>query len=621
VNLLPLLPLFPLVAGVVLLLTGRRWPRRAAGWLAAASVTVSFVLAVALLTKLLGMPVPERELVKQLYQWIAAGGFVVDVAFRGDPLSTVMALTVTGVGALIFVYSIAYMDGDARYARFFAYLCLFVFFMLILVLAQNFLFLYVGWEGVGLCSYLLIGHWYERPAAAAAAKKAFIVTRVGDAAFLVGIVLLWSHFHSLDFSVVLASAGSAAFATGSATVIALLFLAGAAGKSAQLPLHTWLPDAMEGPTPVSALIHAATMVTAGVYLIVRSEPIFARSPAASTTVAVIGVATSLYAGLSAIGQDDIKRVLAYSTISQIGLMLLAAGVGAPSAAIFLLVTHAFYKALLFLSAGSVIHGLHDEQDMMKMGGLRRVMPFTASAWIVGALAISGIPPLAGFFSKDQAVAAASLAGREGLWLAGLAASLLTAVYIWRATFMTFFGPPRYEGEPHEPSPIMRVPMSVLAAASALGGLLGLSATDGALPRFLGATEIGTSGPPESVLTVIAVAVALLGLALAWFVYGSGRLDWVALRVRFAGLKRASMRAFYVDDAYSMFLGDGGKLLAAALAAFDHRGIDGLVGSVARGTGLLAGWGRRVQTGLVRTYALAFLAGVVGILWFLVGRAT
>src|SRR5689334_3114900 len=255
-NLVPLLPLFPLVAGVILLLTGRRWPARSAGWLAAGSVTVSFILAVGLLTKLLGMPASERELVKQLYQWIAAGGFTVDVVFRGDPLSTVMALTVTGVGALIFVYSIAYMNGDARYARFFAYLCLFVFFMLVLVLAQNYLLLYVGWEGVGLCSYLLIGHWYERPAAAAAAKKAFIVTRVGDAAFLVGIVLLWSHFHSLDFNVVFAASSSAAFATGSATVIALLFLAGAAGKSAQLPLHTWLPDAMEGPTPVSALIHA-----------------------------------------------------------------------------------------------------------------------------------------------------------------------------------------------------------------------------------------------------------------------------------------------------------------------------------------------------------------------------
>jgi NADH-quinone oxidoreductase subunit L len=296
-------------------------------------------------------------------------------------------------------------------------------------------------------------------------------------------------------------------------------------------------------------------------------------------------------------------------------------VGAPSAAIFLLVTHAFYKALLFLSAGSVIHGLHDEQDMMKMGGLRHVMPFTTIAWIIGALAIAGVPPLAGFFSKDEAEAAASFAGRPELWVAGLAASFLTAVYIWRATTMTFFGSPRYEGEPHEPSPFMRVPMGVLAVASALGGLLGVSPTTGLLPRFLGAVEPGTAGPPEWVLDVIAVVVTLAGLGLAWFVYGSGRIDWVALRVRFAGLKRASMRAFYVDDAYAMVLGDGGKLAAAALAAFDRRGVDGVVESIARGTGLLAGWGRRVQTGLVRTYALAFLAGVVGVLWFLMARAT
>jgi len=362
-------------------------------------------------------------------------------------------------------------------------------------------------------------------------------------------------------------------------------------------------------------------VTAGVYLVVRSEPIFARSPAAATTVAILGVGTSIYAGLSAVGQDDIKRALAYSTMSQIGLMLFAAGVGAPAAAIFLLVSHAFFKALLFLSAGSVIHGLQDEQDMMKMGGLRRAMPFTGAAWIIGALAISGFPPLVGFFAKDQVVAAASLAGRPELWLAALAASFLTAVYMWRATFMTFFGVARYEREPHESPVVMRAPTGVLAIAAALGGGLGLSATTGALPRFLGAEDVGTSGPPEAVLTLISLVVALAGLGLAWFVYGWGRIDWLALRVRLAGLKRTSLRAFYVDDAYAMVLGDGGKLFAAALAAFDRRGIDGFVGLIARGTGLLAGAGRRLQTGLVRTYALAFLVGVVGVLWFLVVRAT
>jgi len=620
-GLIPLVPLFPLAAAVILLLTGKWWRGRSAGWFATAAIAASFCVAVALLAKLDAMPAAHRELARHLYEWITVGTFTVGVTFQVDPLSIVMALTVTGIGSLIFLYSIGYMNGDERYTRYFAYLSLFVFFMLTLVLADNFLLLYVGWEGVGLCSYLLIGFWFERASAAAAAKKAFIVTRIGDAAFLIGIVLVWMHFHTLEFSAVFARAGSAAFTTGTATAIALLFLAGAAGKSAQLPLHTWLPDAMEGPTPVSALIHAATMVTAGVYLIVRSLPIIEQSPDAMTVIAVLGVVTSIYAGLSAIGQDDIKRVLAYSTISQVGLMLFAAGLGDASAAIFLLVAHAFFKALLFLSAGSVIHGLHDEQDMMRMGGLRRAMPFTAVAWIIGALAIAGIPPLSGFFAKDEAVAAAGLLGRYGLWVCGLIASFLTAIYIGRATFMVFFGAPRYEGAPHEPGSVMRVPMGILAFGTLFAGVLGISPTTGILPTFLGAPEFPANAPSEFALDTVAVVIALLGLGLAWFTYGSGRIDWVALRVRFAWVKRPLERGLYVDDAYAVVFGDGGKLSAAALAAFDRRGIDGLVGLVARATGSLASAGRRIQTGLVRTYAAAFLLGAVCVLWLLAARAT
>src|SRR3989442_11025658 len=367
------------------------------------------------------------------------------------------------------------MRGDPRFARFFGYMNLFVFFMLTLVLANNLLLLYLGWEGVGLCSYLLIGFWFERKSAADAAKKAFITTRIGDSAFLIGIIFIWLHFHSLDFGTVFRAAPG--LANGTATIMALLLFAGSVGKSAQLPLHVWLPDAMEGPTPVSALIHAATMVTAGVYLVVRAHPIFEQSHIALTVVAVVGVVTAIYAGFSAFGQDDIKRMLAYSTISQLGFMFFGAGMGAYSAAIFLLVAHAFFKALLFLGAGSVMHGLpNDETDMVKMGGLRRAMPITAATWVVGWLAMAGIPPLSGFFAKDQVVAAASQAGRIGLWYAALFGALLTAIYESRGTFMTFFGRPRFEGHPHDPPQRMRTALLVLAVGAAAARVLGISAT-------------------------------------------------------------------------------------------------------------------------------------------------
>jgi NADH-quinone oxidoreductase subunit L len=626
VGLIGLIVLFPLTAGLILLVTGRRWPGSTAGWAATAGVAGSFVVAVLAAADLLTKPFHHRHMVTQLYRWIAAGSFHVDMALRADPLSILMALTVSGVAALIFVYSIGYMAGDRRYGRYFAYVSLFVFFMLLLVLANNFLVLYIGWEGVGLCSYLLIGHWFERKSAADAAKKAFIVTRIGDAAFLIGIIVIWTHFHTLNFEPIFRA--TSGLANGTATVISLLLLAGAVGKSAQMPLHTWLPDAMEGPTPVSALIHAATMVTAGVYLIVRTHVIFEASSTAPTIVATVGVVTAIYAGLAAIGQDDIKRTLAYSTMSQIGFMFFGAGVGAYSAAIFLLVAHAFFKALLFLSAGSVIHGLDDEQDMMKMGGLRAAMPATAAAWILGALAMAGIPPLSGFFAKDQVVAAASTSGHTGLWIAALVGALLTAVYITRATFMTFFGERRFASEAHpdEPPAVMSVPMIALAAAAAAGGVLGLSATNGLITRFLGpvirATHRAASGPSEVVLSIISVVVALVGILLAYFVYGSGRIDWIALRMRFAGWKRAAMRGFYVDDVYGAAIGGPGRLGSAFLAyVVERRVVDGATNGLATIIGTVAATGRRVQSGLVRVYALAFLVGVVGILGYLAVRAS
>jgi NADH-quinone oxidoreductase subunit L len=622
-KLAPLIPALPLAGAAILLLTGNRWRGSAAGWLASLLVAVSFVVALVVFVDLISQPSAERLTHVKLFDWVAVGAFRVAVQFRVDPLSIVLALTVTGVGSLIHLYSIEYMHGDPRYARFFGYMNLFVFFMLVLVLADNFLLLYLGWEGVGLCSYLLIGFWFERKTAADAAKKAFITTRIGDSAFLVGILLIWLNFHSLDFDAVFN--GAHGLADGTATVVALLLFAGAAGKSAQLPLHVWLPDAMEGPTPVSALIHAATMVTAGVYLVVRTHAIFEASGIALTVVAVVGIVTAIYAGFSAIGQDDIKRMLAYSTISQLGFMFFGAGMQAYAAAIFLLVAHAFFKALLFLGAGSVMHGLpNDETDLMKMGGLRRVMPVTAYTWMIGWLAMAGIPPLSGFFAKDQVVAAASQSGRVGLFYVALFGAFLTAVYESRATFLAFFGAPRYQGHPHDPPRLMRSVLIALAIGAGFAGVLGLSATTGFIPKFLtpvvGRTAEAIAGPSELVLSIVSVVVALAGIGLAWSIYLSGRIDWLALRARFGGAKRTLQRGFYVDDFYGGALVRPAKLGAAYLAyVLDRRVIDGAANGIGRAFATAAGVGRKIQTGFVRNYALAFLLGAVAILLYLAVR--
>ncbi|MFN2589490.1 MAG: NADH-quinone oxidoreductase subunit L [Actinomycetota bacterium] len=618
----PLIPLLPLIGAVTLLLTGKRWRGRSGGWMASGLVGASFVVALVVLFDLLGLDAESRLGVTSVWDWVSVGRFHVDVAFRADPLSTVMALTVTGVGALIHVYSIDYMEGDPRFNRFFGYMNLFVFFMLVLVLADNFLLLYLGWEGVGLCSYLLIGFWFERRTAADAAKKAFITTRIGDAAFFVGLVFMWVHFRSLDFDVVFR--GAEGLANGTATVMALLLFAGAVGKSAQAPLHVWLPDAMEGPTPVSALIHAATMVTAGVYLVVRAHAIFEASSVAPTIVAVVGVVTAIYAGLSAIGQDDIKRMLAYSTISQIGFMMFGAGMGAYAAAIFLLVAHAFFKAVLFLDAGAIMHGLHDETDMMRMGGLRKAMPVTAYTWFIGWLAMAGLPPLSGFFAKDQVIAAASNSGRTGLWIAALFGALLTALYESRATFMTFFGEPRHEGRPHDPPSRMRVALIALAAGAVVAGVLGLSATTGVLPKFLspvlGATEHAEGALAEWLLTVISVGIGLAGIGLAYGIYLSGRIDWIALRARLGRTKTTLQRGFFVNDFYSGAIVAPAKAFSAFAAyVVDARVVDGAVNGLGRLFRRAASAGRRVQTGLVRNYALGVLLGAVALLWYLAVR--
>jgi NADH-quinone oxidoreductase subunit L len=615
-----LVPAVPLAAAVLNLFAGRRLGR-AAGVLASGAVGVSFVVSIAAFMGLLGASVDERVVTEHLFDWISVGRFSVGADLRLDALSATMILVVTGVGFLIHIYAIGYMEGDPRYGRFFAYLNLFVFFMLLLVLADNYLVLYVGWEGVGLCSFLLIGFWFEKTENATAAKKAFITTRIGDTAMLIGLALIVSKFGTLDFGAVLGAPGNT-IAKGTATAIALLLFAGAIGKSAQVPLHVWLPDAMAGPTPVSALIHAATMVTAGVYLVVRSAPLFELSGVALTVVLIVGLVTALFAATCALAQDDIKRVLAYSTISQLGFMFMAAGMRFYTGAMFMLVAHAFYKALMFLGAGSVMHGMHEETDLQRMGGLIRRMPITGWTFVIGALALAGIWPLAGFFAKDQILEIANHTGRTWIYLLGTLGALLSALYIGRLVFLAFFGEPRSEeaDHAHESPPVMTLPLVVLAGGAVLTGLLLSSSAEGTLARFLepvtGAVPHG-EGLSTLALSVIATAIALGALAVTWWVYASGRVEWLTLRERLQPLPRAAASGWYVDHAYSaLFVRPGIAAARFSADVFDSKGVDGLVNGMGGGVRRLAASGRRIQTGFVRSYALGLFVGAVGVLVWL-----
>jgi NADH-quinone oxidoreductase subunit L len=610
----------PLVAATLNLFVGRRLGR-SAGIVASAAVGSSFLVSALLVVDLLGQSPEARVFTQHLFDWIRVGEFEVGADLRLDVLSATMILVVTGVGLLIHVYAIGYMEGDPRYGRFFSYLNLFVFFMLLLVLADDFGLLYVGWEGVGLCSYLLIGFWYEKTENASAAKKAFITTRIGDTLMLIGLALIVSKFGTLDFDAVLGAPGET-IAKGTATAIALLLFAGAIGKSAQVPLHVWLPDAMAGPTPVSALIHAATMVTAGVYLVVRSAPLFERSGVALTVVLVVGLVTALFAATCAMAQDDIKRVLAYSTISQLGFMFVAAGMRFYTGAMFLLVAHGFYKALMFLGAGSVMHGMHDETDLRRMGGLLRRMPITGWTFVIGALALAGIWPLAGFFAKDQILEIANQAGRTWVYVLGTLGALLSALYIGRLLFLAFFGAPR-SGEAeraHESPRAMTVPLLVLGLGAVLAGLVLSTSAEGRLARFLepvtGPVPHG-EGLSTLALSAIATAIALGALAVAWWVYASGRVDWLGLRQRLQPLPRAAASGWYVEDAYStLFVKPGVAAARFSADVFDSKVVDGLVNGLGGGVRRLAAAGRRIQTGFVRSYALGLFLGAVGVLAWL-----
>jgi NADH-quinone oxidoreductase subunit L len=619
-----LIPACPLFGALVNAFCGRAIGRRA-HWVAVPAVAASFLGACTAFSGVL----EGHTYAGRLYPWIVAGAFETAVAIQVDPLTAVMLLFVTGVALLIHVYSIGYMAGDEGFARFFTYLNLFVFSMTMLVLASNFLLLYVFWEAVGLCSYLLIGFWYERPAAAAAGQKAFIVNRVGDFGFGLGVIWLWTALGTLDYAAVFGSVDRLAPAT--ATGIALLLFAGACGKSAQLPLHTWLPDAMEGPTPVSALIHAATMVTAGVYLVARSHALFERSGVALEVVAWVGGATAIFAATVAVIQTDIKRVLAYSTVSQLGYMFAAVGVGAYAAGLFHLVTHAFFKSLLFLGAGSVIHALGGEQDLRRMGGLAPRMVPTAVTMTVGAAGLAGVPGLAGFFSKDAILGATFESGHPGLWSALLGGAFVTAFYSFRLLFLTFFCAPHMTKETahhvHESPAVMTGPLGVLAALTVVAGFaVGIRSSSAGTPfaRFLapvfGLRETEPGGVAAYALVLLSVIVVAAGFLLAWLMYMARAVAPAEIGRPKTWLHRLLLNAYYVDHAYAA----GIVRPFYAVSVFLARPVDlGVVDAAVNGLGrAVSSWAqalRRIQTGYVVNYALTMLLGVVALIAFLLVR--
>lgn len=618
----------PLVGFAINIAVGRKIGNPLAGWLATLASAGAFVATVVCWMELRNRPDHLRSVDKHIFSWMHVAGLHVNFGLRVDDLSILMALFVTGVGSLIHMYSIGYMEHDPDFSRFFVYLNLFLFSMVCLVLADNYLFMFLGWEGVGFCSYGLVGFWFERNSAAVAAKKAFVTNRVGDIGFILAIFLLFQHFHSVDYNSVLnpLMSGNAGSLSGTTdTAICLLLLLGAAGKSAQLPLYMWLPDAMEGPTPVSALIHAATMVTAGVYLMCRSAPLLHFSHTTQWTVAIVGAATAAFAATIACAQNDIKRILAYSTLSQLGYMFLAVGCGGYQDGLFHMITHAFFKALLFLSAGSVIHSLHEQQDVKQMGGLFRYIKFTSVAFIIGALAISGIPPLAGFWSKDDVLDAAWHMNK-GLWVVGALTAMLTAYYMFREVMLVFFGDARWkedrpEGEePHESPWTMALPNLILSVLAVVGGAINLPYKPwNALDRWLEPVFPKEIAPPIDIPTHTKVDLSLIVVGLCVVGVLFGVFAWrQAQRPRLEPAVLA--HGWYIDEALAKTV-DGPIRADAEWLAFgiDSKLVDGTVGAV---TGSITGSGRilrRMQTGYVRSYALAMGLGTVGILLYVALR--
>jgi len=648
----------PLAGAAINGLLGKNWPKVAINSVGIGSVSLSFLSVLEAIREFSLLPADQLAFFKNYFNWIVAGSFKVDFALQMDHLTIVMLLVVTFVSLLVHIYSTGYMAHEEGYYRFFAYMNLFVFFMLTLVLAANIVLMFVGWEGVGLCSYLLIGFWFLKQSAINAGKKAFITTRIGDFGFTIGILLLFWTFSSVDFGTVFAKAANmpaeSATQAGVLTWICLLLFAGAIGKSAQLPLYVWLPDAMEGPTPVSALIHAATMVTAGVYMVARMHPLFSRAPIAMFVVALVGAVTAFYAATIALVQTDIKKVLAYSTVSQLGYMFLGCGVGAYAAGIFHLMTHAFFKGLLFLAAGSVIHAMGGEQDMRLMGGLRKQIPATYWTMFIATLAIAGIPGFAGFFSKDEILDAAGSGPHANItfWLLGLAAAGLTSFYMFRLIFLTFFGKPRFdehEVHVHESPRNMTVPLMILAFLSIVGGwfaaphLLGKTDYFDAFlhPVFSaygvqsgieqGASLAGAAGEAGGIspspamelfhaLTGPPVILAIIGLLVAWWFYIRRRDAPKKLAERVHGLYTLLLNKYYVDEIYAIlfirpFLWISTNVLWHVV---DERVIDGTVNGFADVARDAGGQARELQSGNARSYATWVVIGAVGFTALMLG---
>ena len=625
-----LIPALPLAGFLLILLFGRILGEPRAGILATLMTASSFLVVVGVYFDLLSRTAEERHHVVTLFSWLPVGSLQVDMALLADPLSITMALFVTGIGSLIHLYSIGYMHGDPKFSKFFLYLNLFVFSMLMLVLGENLLVTFLGWEGVGACSYFLISFWHTRDSAATAGKKAFVTNRVGDWGMMVAMFLAFSSVGTLSYAGINAAADGGKLAAVTATGIAMMLFVGACGKSAQLPLYIWLPDAMEGPTPVSALIHAATMVTSGVFLLTRMAPVLHASyPWAGDVIATVGALTALFAATIAVAQTDIKKVLAYSTVSQLGFMFLAIGSGAYVAAIFHMVTHAFFKALLFLGSGSVIHGMHHEQDMRKMGALRKLMPITGFTFIIGWLAIAGIPPFAGFWSKDEVLLYA-FANNRLLWLIGVITALLTAYYMTRQVIMVFFGEARWNDHaeengahgdhtPHESPWTMVTPLVVLAGLSIVGGAMQLPFSKSThflehwLEPVIHHSEVSISGTwaysNKWLLLVVAIIIAVAGVVASIAVYAKGKFKVIEPKIL--------ADAWRYDSAVSAIVGGPGRAAFGGVAAFDAKIVDGAVNGIGTEVRAASGLLRKMQSGLVRSYAFVIgLGAVVLLAWFL-----
>jgi NADH-quinone oxidoreductase subunit L len=638
-----LLPLLGSAAnGLIGIWLKERWPKSAVNACAVGSVAAAFLCVCEAVREFAALPASQIPVIGNYFTWIMAGPFRVNFALQVDQLTVVMLLVVTGVGLLVHIFSIGYMDHDPGYPRFFSYLNLFIFFMLTLVLGANLLVTFVGWEGVGLCSYLLIGFWFLKKSAADAGKKAFITTRIGDMGFTVGILLTFFTFGTLSYTEIFGKLAAANTPVethfGVITTICLLLFAGAVGKSAQLPLYVWLPDAMEGPTPVSALIHAATMVTAGVYIVARMNPLFARSPIAMLVVAIVGAVTAFYAATIGMAQTDIKKVLAYSTISQLGYMFLACGVGAYSAGIFHLMTHAFFKGLLFLAAGSVIHAMGGEQDMLKMGGLWKKIPVTAWTMLIATLAIAGIPPFAGFFSKDEILWAAYSGpyANKALWALGFSAALLTSFYMFRLIFLTFFGRERYDEHHvhvHESSWIMLGPLCILAFLSTVGGWFAAPALWGGpnyfddflKPTFASAAALApvVVEPPHSLeiyFAAFAVTAGLIGLVIAAWLYLGDPERPKRLAKSLGGLYKLVYGKYFVDEIYAALIVKPLLWVSTNVLwhVVDEGMIDGAVNGAADVARLAGGEARQLQSGNARSYATWVIIGAVGFTALLLG---